>query len=141
MGKRNRFPVNGTHAVKPGRESHEKPLLLHPCWDNPSEHFEIDETGVLGAKTACGEMCINIFGLNLRGLPGHRKNEYDGVKLKISILAQSIVNDPNGRQTKDLIESIQKLKDGHGEFTSVALKAIADSDDNLNPLKALIGKR
>jgi len=140
IGKRNRFPINGAYAVKPGKESYEKPLLLHPCWDNPSEHFEIDETGVFGAKTACGEMCIKIFGLNLRGLPSDRKKEYEDVKNKLGLLALSLLTDPKGLKTKELFDKILKIKDGHGEFTSVALKAIADSDDTLSPFKALIGK-
>ena len=115
----------------------EKPLLLHPCSDNPSKHLKIDETGIFSARTKRGEMCIKIFGLNLRGLPVGRKKVYDDVRNTMSILALELIDDPNGPKTKERLEKIRKLKNGHGEYTIVALKAIADSKETLSPFWSL----
>ena len=134
IGKRNRFPINGSRAVKPGKESLEKPLLLHPCSDYPSKHLKIDETGIFSALSKRGEMCIKVLGLNLRGLPGDRKKVYDDVKNRIGILVQGLVTDPNGDKTKERVATLNEIKDGYGAFTAVALKAIDDSKENLREL-------
>lgn len=131
IGKRSRFPVMGRYAIQPGQEAEERPLLLHPCSDDPSEHLDIDRTGIFSAKTRRGAMCNTIFGLNLRELPAYRKQKYEDVKLKMQALAHAGVRDPNGSETRRLLESLSNIKDGYDEFTSIGRKAIADSKDNV----------
>lgn len=90
-GKANFFPVNGTHATKPGDEAHEKPLLLNPSSnavdDDPSDHLKLEETGILTPKNMSerGQATIDIFGLNARSLPDDRKKAFIAAKNSISI--------------------------------------------------------
>lgn len=72
IGKHARFPVEGRHAQSPDEIREERPLLINPASgeedDDPSKHLTIDtSTGVMGHLTERGRLCIEIFGLNLRG--------------------------------------------------------------------------
>lgn len=131
IGKRNRFPVIGCHAIRPGQEAVEKPLLLHPCYDDPSEHLDVDASGIFSEKTNRGAMCITIFGLNLRELPAYRRQKYQDVKLKMQALAHASAWDRSGSTTNRLLKEILSIKHGYDEFTAVSRKAIADSRDNV----------
>lgn len=95
-GKGNRFPVDGFRAWDVGEESLERPLLLHPVIDDPSEHLEVDlDTGCLIAKTDRGQMSIAVFGLNSRQrLVKRRLNKSKSLrnKLKIIRLLASLAN-------------------------------------------------
>lgn len=52
-GKRNRFPITNDHAILPGNEAREKPLLIHPVNENPEEYLMVDlETGLIIPKHA-----------------------------------------------------------------------------------------
>ena len=71
LGKRNRFPVVGSHAQSPGEEVDETPLLINPASgkdeDDPQTHLRIDDaTGLMIPLSDRGQMCIQIFGLNQR---------------------------------------------------------------------------
>ncbi len=81
-GKRNRFPVRGFRAFKPGDEKREEPLLLNP-WkvDDPGKHLTFgDELGVLGAETEEGTKTLEVLDLNREGLLEARKEAYGQVK-------------------------------------------------------------
>lgn len=83
IGKGNRFPVEGSHATKPGDEEGEEYLLIHPVKENPEKHLDVDKEGVLWAKNGSrkGQACIDVFGLNLReGLVDSREDAYDRAK-------------------------------------------------------------
>jgi uncharacterized protein (TIGR02646 family) len=82
-GKGNWFPLEDEHAraTRPGGEDRERPLLLHPYYDDPSEHLEFVDEGVVRARRGAdgrpsprGEATIRILGLNRRGLPEHRRD-------------------------------------------------------------------
>lgn len=81
-GKGNWFPLEdeAMRATKRGEERDEKPLLLHPYFDNPEEHIEYTADGAMKARTSPdgvpsrrGEKTIEILGLNRLGLPEARK--------------------------------------------------------------------
>jgi hypothetical protein len=72
-GKGERFPVSGFRATKPGDETKERPLLIHPGRRNPRRHFELDfATGMLSSRTKEGKASIKVFGLNREGLAEER---------------------------------------------------------------------
>lgn len=75
FGKWDQFPVAGRfRALKPGEEEREKPLLLHPGFDNPEDHLELQlKTGRLRGKTKRGTVTIRILGLNREGLFEERR--------------------------------------------------------------------
>ena len=70
-GKGNWFPVENEadRWSGPAAEKHERPLLLNPYEDEPSEHLDYGEEGVMTATTPRGEATIRIIGLNRFGLP------------------------------------------------------------------------
>jgi uncharacterized protein (TIGR02646 family) len=87
VGKAQLFPVEGERArvlasVQECRQI-EKPLLLDPCFDNPSDHLLFEESGEVKARTHRGASTIEVLGLNIRkALVESRKNawrEADGV--------------------------------------------------------------
>ena len=129
IGKRDFFPVKGFRAVHPGEEIKEKPLLIHPVFDNPEDHLEINDLGIFSSKNNSirGKMCIKIFGLNVRGLPDMRKKTYTNVKMKMDCLFQLLSPDRAKNETiKNLINEIREIRNGVEEFTVAARKAIVD---------------
>lgn len=82
-GKGTWFPLEdeSARATRPGEEEHEQPLLLHPYEDEPAEHLEFAEEGVLRARVGedgepsrRGEVTIERLGLNRRGLAEARRH-------------------------------------------------------------------
>jgi hypothetical protein len=74
-GKWDRFPIEGTRAVRPGDSlSSEDALLIDPYMDEPSDHLAFDPaTGLVAGKTKKGTRTIEILKLNREGLLGLRK--------------------------------------------------------------------
>lgn len=82
VGKWNRFPVAGKHAISPEEVAAEKPLLLNPLVpaDDPALHIDFDSTtGRLIPKTERGRTTIELLNLNREGLPEDRRQAYDNV--------------------------------------------------------------
>src|ERR1044072_6455239 len=76
-GKGERFPLSkgGFRATKPGEEKKEKPLLIHPCREDPSVYFDLEfETGALKARDERGLISIEVLGLNRETLLEARKD-------------------------------------------------------------------
>jgi uncharacterized protein (TIGR02646 family) len=81
-GKGNWFPLDNEHAraTGVGEETREFPLLLHPYIDEPAEHLEFSDDGIVqarkdanGVPSPRGDATIRILGLNRYGLPNARK--------------------------------------------------------------------
>lgn len=87
-GKANRFPVGSerTRAAKPGQESKERRLLLHPYLDQPQEHLHfVTGTGTIrdgeiepsrlpsGRASKMGETSIEVYALQRLGLIERRR--------------------------------------------------------------------
>jgi hypothetical protein len=84
VGKHTRFPVRGSHVHKPDDLEAEEPMLINPVEEDPSPHFTFDEEGVIAGLTDRGEMCVQVFGLNLRGrLIEERKMAIDQMKFTL----------------------------------------------------------
>ncbi len=129
-GKGARFPVkNDDYAIRPGEEVNEEPLLINPVWTDPSTHLKIDETGVLSHEDDVGFMCIEIFGLNDRGLPDARKKVYDTVKKKYRLFVLSILMSACDRTS--LNTELKEIEEGFEEHTMAARKAIEDAKTEL----------
>jgi hypothetical protein len=56
-GKANKFPIGdpAARAKQPGQEAHEERLLLHPYFDDPSEHLHFLERGIIQAALTDGK--------------------------------------------------------------------------------------
>ena len=134
IGKHTRFPVRDYRATQPGDESQEEPLLIHPLFEDPADHIDVDSTGVMHAKNGSdrGLTCIDIFGLNSRDLPSERKERYDEIRSKMGLLFLALgQSNPDNPEVSKLLQQIQSIKDGHGEFTAIARKAMKDAKENL----------
>lgn len=137
-GKKNRFPVSdGFWAARPGEETHEKPLFLHPVRDVPEEHFVLDEvTGVLGSATPRGMACIELLALNRQGLMEKRRDMYSRVRGLIQNILGSITTAPHLAMAD--IQGLHAHHGGRKEYTLAARKALADARVHSPPLQALL---
>ena len=111
VGKHNRFPVVGAHALCAEDTPNEQPLLLHPGVDNPADHLIIDSsTGMLGHRTTRGKACIEVLGLNLRDqLVDDRRNACEAAR---SLLVRLIYDrDQKARQ------ELQSIRVGKRTFS------------------------
>jgi uncharacterized protein (TIGR02646 family) len=73
------FPVlpGSLHAKRPGKESVEKPIFIHPIRDDPADHLEyVSTTGFLKSKTLRGKGCIDLLNLNREELVNERRAAY-----------------------------------------------------------------
>lgn len=133
IGKGNQFPVRDFRATRVGEEALEEPLLLHPVFDSPEDHLDVDSSGLIRPKNDSdrGKTSIEIFGLNYRDLPNDRKKKYDDVKNKMRCLAHAAAADANGDEARKLVRELVSIKNGSDEFTIAARKAIRDSSENL----------
>lgn len=131
IGKGNRFPVKDFRAVRPGEEIREEPLLIHPVLEDPEEHLEVDETGIMNAKNGSekGKTCIDIFGLNDReALQVARKECYEDVKARICFLAfQLILGSTND------ISYLKEIQQGRKAYSIAARTALRHCSSRLQP--------
>jgi hypothetical protein len=78
FGKWDYFPLEDEfRATQPGEEEKEKPLLLHPLVDEPAEHLEFDENGIVGGKTSRGRTTVEMLGLNEDDLVDARRDAFE----------------------------------------------------------------
>ena len=73
-GKKSSFPVvEGTRAYRPADLENELALLINPYLDDPADHLEFLDNGVVKAKTERGFKSIEIYHLNRLPLVEARK--------------------------------------------------------------------
>ncbi|MFL5242428.1 MAG: hypothetical protein ACJ8FY_10005, partial [Gemmataceae bacterium] len=125
IGKGTRFPVAGQYASAPGEEANELPLLILPTLDDPTDHIEVTETGVLKWKTDRGKATISILGLNERSLPDERREIYRNTRLKVAALFYAGLNSDTETQNRFEAE-FANVKAGKVEFSLVARQAMRD---------------
>jgi hypothetical protein len=136
IGKWNYFPVIGAvRAAAPGEEVNELPMLINPVVEDPAQHLQLDEVGVLYATTERGQACIDVFGLNERDLPNDRAKVYKDTKRLIIDLLAEAEKDPNSQRTKDLLEQVGRVQEGREPHTMAARLAI---EKTLTPLLPII---
>ncbi|MEM9459633.1 MAG: hypothetical protein AAGF11_35980 [Myxococcota bacterium] len=80
IGKRDHFPLmdESKRAEAPGDERDETPLLINPLIEDPEDHLATTPQGVLYAvdESPRGQACIDLLGLNERGLCEERARVY-----------------------------------------------------------------
>ncbi len=143
IGKRDYFPlrlVNNFRAIHPGEETRESPLLVNPVLENPSDHMDLDSSGVFVDKSDRGDECIKTFGLNQRDLPNERAKVYQDVTSFLTLLSVQLQLDPNGlqAQTIAMLERLKKIKDGTENYTAAARLAIQNRRVRLQAELSLI---
>jgi 5-methylcytosine-specific restriction endonuclease McrA len=141
IGKHTRFPVRSFRATRPGEESREEPLLINPLLEDPCDHIEVDATGILYARESSdrGQACIDIFGLNYRDLPNERKERYNSIRQKMGVILLGLAQGGAAQaEALQMLRDMQDIKNGHGEFTAVAIKAMRDAIENSKLAEGII---
>ncbi len=134
IGKWDQFPIWGTRARKMGEESQESPMLLNPVEDNPEDHLEVDDTGVIIAKTDRGQKCIDIFGLNAREtLLDTRRKYIDDTRWLIKLLIRSIKlqQHDNKDAMSKLKEKVEEIKSGAAPFSACGRLVLREFENKL----------
>jgi len=140
FGKGNRFPVDGSHAWKPGQEGTETPLLINPVVDDPGEHLIINETCIISPRNNSrrGQICIRILGLNDReGLLDSRLTEYRNARDKLLRLVEALHFRGTDEQRR-LLQEISDIHKGKSPFALAARQAIEDEQRLLAPLRTFL---
>ena len=126
-GKKNHFPVQpGTRAFREEDLATERPLLLNPYFDRPSEHLHYDfdagagnPTGFVKALSEKGRASIDIYGLNRQPLADQRmeaqQNAITGYKL--------------ARTEKDLDRFFDAILAGRQSYTAARVSAVVQYID------------
>jgi uncharacterized protein (TIGR02646 family) len=121
-GKGNRFPLvdETRRATSPGNEEHEEPLLLNPTLDDPDDHLEfIDEGVVRAAEGAAGESdrgreTIDVLGLRRRDLVTVRHGHLEKVDAAIErclLAVEQLDREPGEFARKILLQAKKELKE------------------------------
>lgn len=140
LGKGNRFPLDDEcqRAQRPGEESDELPLLLDPCRDDPEEHLEFVEAGVVraallsGTPSRRGEHTIDVVGLGRLRLQRKRAAHLVRVDAMITRYREAVEDfdeSPNSarcatrlaRETSEL----KRMMDTDAEYSLMAQQRIA----------------
>lgn len=128
VGKWNRFPVVGSHALKPEDIAKEEPLLLNPFSDDPADHLEFDPaTGRLIGKTNRGQVTIELLNLNREGLPETRREVYYSVIARMKELYGANL-DQDDNKIKLQLEFLQKHQHGQAAYAIAGRKALAKDE-------------
>jgi predicted metal-binding protein len=125
IGKGNRFPVKGLHALTPETLAQEKPLLINPTGslpeDRPSKHLAINPDGSLRGLTDRGKMCIQVFGLNHRDqLVSQRKRAY-----REALLLKGQLQSSSKDEQQEAIQEIIAIKQGKKSYSIAQAEAVA----------------
>jgi hypothetical protein len=116
-GKWDRFPVLRYRAKEPGQEAREKPLLLHPVFDDPEEHMELDlETGRLRGRTQRGRATINILGLNREGLQEDRREVVGHVQAHL-VAAKTALDNGDLKAARRSIDQLTRYREGSAPYS------------------------
>ena len=124
IGKHNRFPVVGDHACVPDGIAAEKPLLINPLEDEPSDDIEINTAdGMMQPKngSARGAATITILGLNARDrLREKRLAAINEVKALVATLLH------NKLERQNAIARLRAMHAGETEYTAAVRAFIAE---------------
>lgn len=128
IGKGERFPVVGAYAMRPEELPTEKPLLIHPMFDDPEVDLVFDApTGLIAGRTDRGEATVKILGLNREGLPEARIETYEGVITAFAQLYADVIRDVSGASVVKNRICLEKHKSGAAAFAMAGRRAIADA--------------
>jgi uncharacterized protein (TIGR02646 family) len=118
-GKGSWFPLadEAARARSEGREDGESPLLLHPYYDDPAEHLEFGEDGVViarrkanGERSRRGAKTIEVLGLNRPGLLNARRAHLRSVEAHRKRLLRAERMLRRYPQDEDALEQLEEAR-------------------------------
>ena len=122
-GKANCFPIGNParRAGRPGEEKRERRLLLHPAFDDPDEHLEFIEEGVVrpaargGKESKMGRVSIEVYGLDRPGLVHARRDHLiriNGLLKKLSKTRERLAErGGDAARKRELEEDLRELRE------------------------------
>ena len=124
VGKGTRFPVqDDEYAVMPGDELEERPLLLNPTVDDPSDHLAFDcETGAIKWQSGRGQVNCEVLGLNEFDRCRERKRRYEDAIMVVSLWFLARLQNQLGPAAA--VEKIEEIRHGRSEYTMAGRAAI-----------------
>lgn len=137
IGKGERFPVLAEdgqppfYAPGPGQEVDEVPVFIHPAREDPADHLEFDpKTALLIGRTARGQLCIDLLGLNRDALVQLRAQQYSAAMAKAQMVINAATLGDVGMASAFAAE-IKNVKDGKAPFSLAGRKGLQDSRERL----------
>lgn len=122
VGKWERFPVARYRARSPGQEARERPLLLHPVFDDPAEHLRLEpSTGVIYGVTERGKTTVDVLDLNREGLPEKRRDVY----IQVMAVARNAENGGPTELVRLWVELLEGHREGSQEYAAAGRMALA----------------
>ncbi|MEB0164622.1 AAA family ATPase, partial [Glaciimonas sp. CA11.2] len=94
--KGSKFPIEGPRSPVDGQSGSlraERPLLLNPCEDDPSQHLISDRSGRLLPRTSRGYVTIETLDLNRLDLVGERKKLAQTVSIDLEDMLNEMTSD------------------------------------------------
>jgi hypothetical protein len=136
IGKWNFFPLADETQRAPGEEVREEPLLINPVEDDPVTDLRLDASGVFSARNGStrGQTCIEVLGLNDRGLPGERAKVYANVQRLFISYATELIQQKNLSFVAELKAQLDAIEQGRDAFTAAARLSLEDARRNLGPV-------
>lgn len=129
VGKHSRFPVmDGFYAKRTGEEIKEKPLLINPVTDDPTDHLDINlKTGFMAFRTPRGKACIEVFGFNERnGLPQERMSVHQEA---LALIVRFFTSYKGSEDEKDSFLELCKYVSGKKPHSFVGRKTIMSKSE------------
>ena len=138
-GKACQFPLvdERTRATRPGEESREEPLLLNPCVDDPSDHLDFIDGGIVrpgglgGHESVRGKHTIDVLGLARYRLTRRRAKHLRWIDLALAHLKEALCDldaDPTNsvleQRVRREMDEIKRLLEADSEYTLMAFQRV-----------------
>ncbi|MBA2460753.1 MAG: hypothetical protein H0V45_03135 [Actinobacteria bacterium] len=146
-GKSNKFPIvtESRRATAVGEESRERPLLLHPYFDDPDEHLEFLAEGLIRARkrgsrrSRKGAKSIEVYGLQRHGLVNRRATTLRRMEAWMGMIekaARRLETGPSAGVAALLREDIAEGLDALEDYRETASEYSAMADHMIEQFKA-----
>lgn len=116
-GKSDIFPtLDDRWAVRPEDVPTERPALLNPWLDDPTQHLLFDpDTGLVAGKSNRGRITVSLLGLNRDGLPEARKKACEDLDRALAAVGDAV---RQGAHPAD-VRLVQSVTDGSAEYAAI----------------------
>ena len=129
----------GFRATRKDEERRERPMLLNPVEEDPVDHLEVDDIGVMIAKTDRGQECIDIFGLNAREalLDARReciKNTRSRIQMIVLEMMRAQSRHDKDKAMREFSAKTKRIESGEAPYSACERLVLRECDDKLRRL-------
>jgi uncharacterized protein (TIGR02646 family) len=139
-GKANKFPLadESRRARRPGEETHELPLLLNPCDEDPERHLLFTDDGHVDParekgrrRSRKGQVSIEVFGLDRDALVRARKRVLKDLALAtrhLEVVVRELEKHPRDKQLREDLdvasEELARFTREDAEFAQMSRQVV-----------------